>query len=305
MSDQIYKQQVELAKLIERYSGQDGVNTTEIPSLYFIRRSHVTDLNHSVYKPSLCIIVQGAKEVLLAQQRFRYSPSDYLVSSVDLPVSAQVVEASSTDPYLALTLEFTPSQILDVLRDFNMQGRKKENAKRAMFVSPMEKSMLDAIIRLARLLDNPNDIPVLAPLFTKEILYRVLQGPHGGTLEQIAIEGSSTYLIKDVIEQIMINYDRTFRTEELAEIANMSVSSLHRHFKEVTAMSPIQFQKQLRLQKARQLLLSESTDAADVAFQVGYESPSQFSREYSRMFGFPPKEDIKRLRETYDESINA
>ncbi|WP_028402142.1 AraC family transcriptional regulator [Ectobacillus panaciterrae] len=300
MSEPIYKRQDELAKLIERYSGQDGVHATAIPSLYFIRRSNVTGPNYSVYKPSLCIIVQGAKEVMLAEERFRYSPNDYLVASVDLPVTNQVTEASSDVPYLALTLAFTPSQILDVLRDFKIQGGKKENAKRGMFVSPIESSMLDAVIRLARLLDNPNDIPVLAPLFTKEILYRVLQGPHGGTLEQIAIEGSSTYLIRDVIEQIMKNYDRSFRIEELAEIANMSVASLHRHFKEVTAMSPIQFQKQLRLQEARRLLLSESTDAADVAFRVGYESPSQFSREYSRMFGFPPKEDIKRLREKYD-----
>ncbi|MDQ0200407.1 AraC family transcriptional regulator [Neobacillus ginsengisoli] len=305
MSEQIYKQQVELAELIERYSGQDGVHATGVPSLYFIRRSHVTGPNHSVYKPSLCIIVQGAKEVMLAQERFRYSPSDYLVASVDLPVAGQVVEASSDVPYLALNLVFTPSQILDVLRDFKIQGGKKENAKRAMFVSPMELSMLDAVIRLARLLDNPDDIPVLGPLFTKEILYRVFQGPHGDVLKQMAIEGSSTYLIRDVIEQIMKNYDRSFRIEELAEIANMSVASLHRHFKEVTAMSPIQFQKQLRLQEARRLLLSESTDAADVAFQVGYESPSQFSREYSRMFGFPPKEDIKRLREKYGQTINV
>jgi transcriptional regulator GlxA family with amidase domain len=156
--------------------------------------------------------------------------------------------------------------------------------------------MLDAVFRLARLLENPKDIPVLAPLFTKEILYRVLQGQHGVTLEQIAIEGSSTYRIRDVIEHIMNNYHRSLRIEELAEIANMSVASLHRHFKEVTAISPIQFQKQLRLQEARHLLLSESTDAADVAFQVGYESPSQFSREYTRMFGFPPIQDIKLLR---------
>jgi transcriptional regulator GlxA family with amidase domain len=139
----------------------------------------------------------------------------------------------------------------------------------------------------------------------KEILYRVLQGQHGSVLEQMVIEGSSTYLIRDVIEHIVNNYERSFRIEELAEIANMSVPSLHRHFKQVTAMSPIQFQKQVRLQEARRLLLSESTDAANVAFRVGYESPSQFSREYARMFGFPPKEDIKRLRENYAQTINV
>ncbi|GGH28921.1 AraC family transcriptional regulator [Paenibacillus segetis] len=305
MSDQIYKQQVELAELIERYSGQDGVHATAIPSLYFIRRSVVTDSNHSVYRPSLCIIVQGAKEVMLAQECFRYSPTDYLVASVDLPVKGQVVEASSEFPYLALNLVFTPSQIFEVLRDLKIQGGKKKNAKRGLFVSPMKLSMLDAVTRLARLLDNPKDIPILAPLFTKEVIYRVLEGQHGDTLEQIALEGSYTNQISNVIEHIINNYESSFRIEELAEIANMSVSSLHRHFKEVTAMTPIQFQKQMRLQEARRLLLSESTDAADVAFQVGYESPSQFSREYSRMFGLPPKEDIKRLRENRDQTIHV
>jgi AraC-like DNA-binding protein len=305
MSEQIYKQQVELAKLIERHTGRDGIHATAIPSLFFTRQSNVTGPNYGVHNPSLCIVVQGEKEVLLARERFRYSPADYLVASVDLPVTAQVVEASSDVPYLALKLEFTPSQILEVLSDAEIRIGPKENAKRAMFVSRIELSMLDAVIRLARLLDNPKDIPVLAPLFTKEILYRVLQGQHGVALAQIAVEGSATYRIREVIEYIMNNYDRSLRIKELAEIANMSVSSLHRHFKEVTAMSPIQFQKQLRLQEARRLLLSESTDAADVAFRVGYESPSQFSREYSRMFGFPPKEDIKRLREKYDQRINA
>ncbi|AIF50303.1 AraC family transcriptional regulator [Pelosinus sp. UFO1] len=300
MSEQIYKQQDELAKLIERYSGRDGVHATAIPSLFFNRQSNVTGQSYGVLNPSLCIIVQGAKEIWLAQERFRYTPADYLVASIDLPITGQVMEASSDVPYLSLKLEFTSSQVLEVLSDFQVRVGPKENAKRAMFVSRMELSLLDAVIRLARLLDTPKDIPVLAPLFVKEILYRVLQGQHGVTLEQIAIEGSYTYLIRSVIKQIMNNYDRSFQIEELAETANMSVSSLHRHFKEVTAMSPIQFQKQLRLQKARRLLLSESTDAADVAFRVGYESPSQFSREYSRMFGFPPREDIKRLRAQYE-----
>jgi AraC-like DNA-binding protein len=305
MSERLYKQQDDLAKLIELYSGQDGVHQTTIPSLFFISESDVTEPLYGVYKPSFCIIVQGEKEVLLAQERFRYGPADYLVASVDLPVTGQVIKASSDAPYLALKLEFTPSQILDVLSESEFQGEPKKITKRAMFVSKIEPSLLDAVVRLASLLDNPKDIPVLAPIFTKEILYRVLQGPHGGALEQMAIEGNYTYRIRGVIEHIMNNYDRSFRIEELAEIANMSVSSLHRHFKEITAMSPVQFQKQLRLQEARRLLLSESTDAADVAFRVGYESPSQFSREYSRMFGFPPREDINRLREKYDQRINA
>ncbi|WP_409341937.1 AraC family transcriptional regulator N-terminal domain-containing protein [Paenibacillus sp. MBLB4367] len=296
MSEIITKQQNELAKIIERYSIKDGVHQTSIPSLFFMRDSNASVPNHGVYKPSFCIVVQGAKEVWLGQERFRYSPADYLVASVHLPVTAQVTEATPDVPYLGFKLEFSAKQILEVLCDSEIRVGPRENAKRGMFVSRMEMPLLDAVIRLARLLDEPKDIPILAPLFTKEILYRIMHGQHGVTLEQIAIEGSSARQIKDVIDHITNNYARSFRIEELAEIANMSVSSFHRHFKEVTAMSPIQFQKQLRLQEARRLLLTESEDATDVAFRVGYESPSQFSREYSRMFGFPPRQDIKRLK---------
>lgn len=304
MLEQLYRQRVELTKIIESHTGQDGSQMTAIPTLFFSRFFNDTGPKYGVYNPSLCIVVQGMKEVLLSQEHYQYGPADYLVASVNLPITGQVTEASSKVPYLALKLEFTPSEVLEVLREFQMEVEKKENAKRGLYVSKIEPSLLDAVTRLARLLDNPKDIPVLAPLIRKEIIYRVLQGEHGGMLKQIAIEGSSTNQISDVIEHIMNNYEKAFKIEELAEIANMSVSSLHRHFKEVTAMSPIQFQKQLRLQEARSLLLSESGDAADVAFRVGYESPSQFSREYSRMFGLPPKEDVKHLKEKYEQTVN-
>lgn len=305
MSEPIYKHHNELVKLIKRYTLQEGVHSTAIPSLFFINESDVTEPRYGVYKPSFCMVVQGEKEVLLAEERFRYNPADYLVASVNLPVTGQVIKASSDAPYLAIKLEFTPNQILEVLSESGTNVEPKKKAKRGMFVSKIETSLLDAVVRLTSLLDNPKDIPVLAPLFTKEILYKVLQGPYGGVLEQMAVEGSSTYQIRDVIQKIFNNFETSLRVEELAEIANMSVSTLHRLFKEVTGLSPIQFQKQLRLQEARRLLLSELTDAADVAFRVGYESPSQFSREYSRMFGNPPKEDIKRLRETYNRRIHA
>ncbi|MEH7547451.1 MULTISPECIES: AraC family transcriptional regulator [Bacillaceae] len=305
MSAEIYKQQHELAKLIERYSKQDGVHPTAIPSLFLIRESIVTEPIARVNETSFCIIVQGEKEVLLAEERFRYGPTKYIVASVDLPVTGHVIKASSDIPYLALKLEFTPNQILEVLSDSDIRVGQKKNAKRAMFVSKVEASLLDAVFRLAWLLENPKHIPVLAPLFTKEILYWILQGPHGESLEQMAIKGSNGQRIRDVIEHIIKNYDRSFKIEELAEIANMSAASLHRHFKEVTAMSPIQFQKQLRLQEARRMLLADSTDIADVAFQVGYESQSQFSREYSRMFGCPPRDDLNRMREKSDQRIDA
>ncbi|WP_462408545.1 AraC family transcriptional regulator [Neobacillus sp. Marseille-QA0830] len=304
MFEQLYRQRVELAKFIEGHTGMDGTQMTAIPSLFFSRFSDAAGPFYGIHKPSLCIVVQGMKEVWLSQEPYRYGPADYLVASVNLPITGLVTEASSDIPYLALKLEFTPSEILEVLREFQMGADRKENAKRGMYVSKLEPTLLDAVTRLVRLLDSPNDIKVLSPLIVKEIIYRVLQGDHGGMLKQIAIAGSSTHQVSDVIQHIMKNYEKSFKIEELAEIANMSVSSLHRHFKEVTAMSPIQFQKQLRLQEARSLLLSESADAADVAFRVGYESPSQFSREYSRMFGLPPKEDVKRLRDHTDQTIN-
>jgi AraC-like DNA-binding protein len=298
MSENIDKQH-ELGKLIERFAGQDGVHPTSIPSLFFIRESIITEPISRVNEPSFCIIVQGEKEVWLGEECFRYGPGNYIVASVDLPVTGQVIRASSESPYLALKLEFTPSEILEVINDSEIQSGQKKNAKRAMFISEVEPSLLNAVIRLASLSDNPKHIPILAPLFKKEILYWILQGPNGEALEQMAVEGSNALRIRNVIEHIVRNYEKTFRIEDLAEIANMSAASFHRHFKEVTAMSPIQFQKQLRLQEARRLLLAESSDIADVAFRVGYESQSQFSREYSRMFGFSPRADINRLRENY------
>ncbi|NIK80298.1 AraC-like DNA-binding protein [Paenibacillus castaneae] len=292
MTEEILKLQDELAKLIERHSIQDGAYETIIPSLYFFRHSNVTEPAYRVYKPSLCFIAQGKKEIMLAHERFEYGPTDYLISSMNLPVIGQVIRAFPDAPYLSFKLEFTQSQILDVLNDSDIQITPKENTKRALFVGHIELPILDAILRLARLLDNPKDIPFLAPIYTREILYRLLQGQYGVALAQIAMEGSSTYRIRDAIEQIINDCDKPLRIEELADIARMSTSSFHRYFKEVTSMSPIQFQKQLRLQEARRLLLSESADAADIAFRVGYESASQFSREYSRMLVLLPEQTL-------------
>ncbi|PGS53959.1 AraC family transcriptional regulator [Bacillus sp. AFS041924] len=296
MSELKFSKQIELSELIDHYTNHEGVNETAINSLFFIRESNITEPKYRVYKPSLCIVVSGVKELLLANESFKYGPGNYLVTSVDLPVTGQVIESTPNSPYLAFKLEFSPNQIAEILTETKISINSKENSKRAIFVSQLEESILDAVIRLVHLLDSPEDIPILAPIFKKEILYKVLRGQHGGILQQIAIEGSTTNRISEVIEQIKMNFYKSLRIEELAEIANMSVSSLHRHFKEVTGMSPLQFQKHLRLQEARLLLISESSDAAEIAFRVGYESPSQFSREYSRLFGFPPKEDMKRLK---------
>jgi len=300
MTDQMHERLNKLAEIIERYTKKDGSYATAVPSLFFGRSSSMTGPHYGIHKTSFCFVVQGKKEIWLAQDCLKYGTADYLITSVDLPFTAKVVEASPEVPYLSLKLEFTSDQILDVLNNFKIRPSSRENASRAVYISKTDSSLLDAITRLVNLLDTPDDIPVLAPLFIQEIIYRVLQGEFGATLEQIAVKGSNSYLIRDVIKKIMDNFDQPIKINELAKTANMSTSSLHRHFKEVTAMSPIQFQKQIRLQEARRLLLSEPTDAADVAFRVGYESPSQFSREYSRMFGSPPIEDIKNFRKQYE-----
>lgn len=305
MSQEMQNKKDELARLIKRHSTSEGVQETAISSLFFIRYLCTTEPDYRVARPALCFIAQGSKEIYLAKERFLYNPNDYLVGSINLPVVGQVIKASAEEPYVSFKLEFTQKQILDVLNDSSIKPSVNDNAGRALFVGQINSGLLDSILRLARLLDNPADIPFLAPLCIKEILYRLLQGEYGVTLAQMAMEGSSTYRIQDAVQHIMDHYDHALSIEELAEIASMSISSFHRNFKEVTAMTPLQFQKQLRLQEARRLLLSESADAADVAFRIGYESASQFSREYARMFGSPPRADIKRLKEKYEFTFHS
>ncbi|URJ48227.1 AraC family transcriptional regulator [Paenibacillus polymyxa] len=294
------EKQAELARLIERFSNQDGVLTTAIPSLHFVRSSNTTVPIHQVHEPALCIVEQGRKFVMLAEESCHYGTFDYLVVSVDLPISGQVIQASAEAPYLCLRLNFDPHQVLDLIKESALPTSPMPDSRRGLYVSQTNSLLLDAVVRLVHLLENPQDVPVLAPLVIREILYRILQGNQGESLKQLVMTGSHSNRIAEVIKRIKQDYGKPLRIEELSKLANMSPSSLHRHFKEVTAMSPMQYQKQLRLQESRRLLLSESADAADVGFQVGYESPSQFSREYARLFGLPPISDIKRLRSDQD-----
>lgn len=303
MIEELQVQRRELAELIARQCTHEGANQTRLPTLHFIRYSKTTEPHYGVYRTSFCFIASGSKEILLAQERYVYTPSDYLIASMNLPVVGQIINASPDEPYLSFRLDFKPDQILEVLNESGIKPVAKENSKRALFVGQMDGDLLDSVLRLARLLDRPQDIPFLSPMVIREILYRLLQGPYGSRLAQIALEGSSTYHIREAIEHIVRHYADPLRVDELAELANMSVSSFHRHFKEVTAMSPLQYLKEMRLQEARRLLLSESAGAADVAFRVGYESPSQFSREYARMFGAPPKTDIRNLKEKYEHTV--
>ncbi|MGF9698273.1 AraC family transcriptional regulator [Paenibacillus sp. MABNR03] len=293
----VTRQQQEMAHLIERFTPNDGIHPTAIPSLSLIRASEISEPIYSVHQPALCIVAQGSKLVILGRESYTYDLTQYLVASVNLPISGQVVQASSEKPYLCMRLDFDSGQIFDLIQDAASVQFKPDNAtQRGLFVSSTKLSLLEAAVRLIRLLDTPDDIPVLAPLFIREMLYRIIQDEHGHSIKQFAVQNSHAQHIAKVIEVIQSEYDKPLRVEQLADMINMSSSSLHHHFKAITTMSPIQFQKQIRLQEARRMLIAGTTDAANAAFQVGYESPSQFSREYARMYGLPPKSDIKRLR---------
>ncbi|WP_337100852.1 AraC family transcriptional regulator [Paenibacillus sp. YIM B09110] len=296
--DEIMTQQQELAHLIDRYTPSAGTHVTAISSLKLIRSCGESEPIYSVYDPSLCMVAQGSKLVMLGKESYHYNPATYLVASVNLPIAGQIIQATPQRPYLSLQLNFSTDQIMDIIKEPNWESGHKEGSRRGLLVSKTSRPLLDAVLRLVRLLDTPLDIPVLAPLTIREILYRILQDEQGASVRQFAVKGSHAGRIAKVISCINRDFAKPLRIDELAVVASMSPSSLHFHFKEVTAMSPMQYQKQVRLQEARRLLLSDIPEAANAGFQVGYESPSQFSREYVRMFGMPPLSDIKRLRDS-------
>ncbi|MBX3712192.1 MAG: AraC family transcriptional regulator [Lysobacter sp.] len=288
--------QRDLGALVDRHSSGDGMHRTPIEGLHCIRLSSVQMQLPTVYQPSICVIVQGAKQVLLEDEIYRYAPPQFLAVSVDLPLVGQVIEASPEAPYLCLAIDLDARILADLIAQSDDAGWTRADTTRGLFVGDIDAGMLESALRLARLLDAPRDIPVLAPLMLREFHYRVLHGPCGRAIAQMAMTGSKTYKIGQIIRRIKAKIAEPVRVEELAEMANMSPSSFHQHFKAVTAMSPVQYQKRLRLTEARHLLLAERMDAQSAAYRVGYQSVSQFSREYARMFGAPPIRDIERLR---------
>lgn len=285
----------DLAAIIEQNSSGDGIHNTAVPGMRCLRFSETQMATPTVYTASLCVIVQGAKKVLLEDEIYRYTPSEFLAISVDLPLIGQVTEATSAKPYLCLQLDINAVQLSELIPQVNIKADPAP--ERGLFVGKTDPALLDSVLRLARLLDTPGDIPMLAPMAFREIYYRLLKGEHGRRIAQIGVADSYTHRIARVLETIKTEFARSIRVEELAEMANMSASSFHQHFKAVTAMSPLQYQKRLRLMEARRLLLADESDAATAAYRVGYESPSQFSREYARMFGAPPMRDVMTLRE--------
>jgi AraC-like DNA-binding protein len=250
----------------------------------------------TVYQPSICVIVQGAKQVLLEEEIYRYAPPQFLAVSVDLPLVGQVIEASAEKPYLCLAIDIDARTIAELIAQSGDAGWSRAETARGLFVGEMDDGIQESALRVARLLETPRDIPVLAPLALREFHYRLLKSPYGAAIAQIAIAGSNTHKIGQIIRRIKTKIAEPIRVEELASLANMSASSFHQHFKAVTAMSPVQYQKRLRLTQARHILLAEKADAQSAAYRVGYQSVSQFSREYSRMFGAPPIRDVEGIR---------
>ncbi|MDL9997929.1 AraC family transcriptional regulator [Variovorax sp. J22P240] len=288
----------ELAAMIDRITVTDGARETAVPRLTLARASHMQHPVHAIHEPAFCVLAQGSKRVLLGDEVYIYDSSQYLVVSQNLPVSGQVIDASPEAPYLGLRLSFDVKDIAALALDLQLgETLPMRASQRGIFTGELSTTLLDPVLRLVRLLDSPEDVPALAPLITREILYRLLKSADGWRLAQMAVVDSHSQRIAQAISVLSMRFQETLRVEDLADEVHMSVSSLHQHFKAVTAMSPLQFQKQLRLQESRRIMISEHVDAATAGHRVGYESQSQFNREYSRFFGLPPARDVKRLRE--------
>ncbi|MEQ8674648.1 MAG: AraC family transcriptional regulator [Aggregatilineales bacterium] len=293
------RMQVSREELVERISvamSEDGISQP-LPGLHLARVSTPSEKLHSVLEPSLCVIAQGSKEVFLGNTHYQYDPFNYLLATLELPRVSQVLEASRERPYLSVRLELDPTLVGSVLVEAG-QIIPQENADmRAINVSALDADLLDAVVRLVRLIDSPAEARILMPLIKREIVYRLLMGNQAGRLCHLTAPGGFTPNISRAIERLRKDFDQPIRIEELAQELGMSVSSFHYHFKSVTAMSPLQFQKRLRLQEARRLMLGEELDATTAAYRVGYNDSAYFNREYKSMFGDPPRRDMQRLRE--------
>lgn len=272
---------------------EEGKMETAIPGLWLYRRSEPTACASAAYKPSLIVFVQGKKRINLGPSTLLCDESTFLLTSIDLPVVSQVVDATPERPILCLTLDLETPEVRRILSEHEFPASSQPASARGMSVGESTAELLDACLRLVDLLDAPQDIPFLAAHIEREIIYRLLRSPQGAHLRAIATLGEQSNRTAKAVSWLKQNYSKPLRVEELAGIAQMGVSTLHHHFRSLTAMSPLQYQKQLRLHVARERMINEGLDAASAAFEVGYESASQFSREYSRFFGQPPMRDVK------------
>jgi AraC-like DNA-binding protein len=287
----------ELTAIVARFAATDGPYDTAIGGLFFSRQSAPTPYHHVAQWPCFALVLQGAKTLEVGADTYRYGVGDYLVVSLDLPVASRVTEASVGRPYLGFGMAIDPARLKEVLaRVAFTPPAIGPDEMRSVAVNLAPPELLDAALRMLRLLDRPQDIAAMAPLLEQEILYRLLTGPLGPRLMQIATADTPSNRVAHAIDWLRENFSRPLRIEDLAEQVGMSVSSLHHHFKAVTAMTPMQFQKQLRLHEARRLMFVERMDVGTAGYSVGYQSPSQFSREYSRLYGLPPLRDVSTAR---------
>lgn len=292
----LHVSQQELIERIERIVPTDG-RAERLPGFALHRSSAPGKLLHSVYDPVFCVIAQGSKELYVGRERYRYDAAHFLVVTANLPVAAHVIEASPATPYLSLTLKLDPVLVSAVMVEAGQATLPSRASVRAINVSPLDADLLDAVVRLVRSVDSPGEAHFLAPLITREIIYRLLAGEQCDRLRYIVVQNGHSHHIARAIEQFRREIDQPLRIERVAQELGMSVSSFHHHFKAATALSPLQFQKRLRLQEARRLMVGEALDAASAAFRVGYSDASHFNREYKSLFGVPPMRDVQRLRE--------
>ena len=287
----------ELAERIARVLPHDGVSEPQ-PGLHLSRFSRASDPSHTVLEPCFCVIAQGAKTLTLGEEVFRYDPAHYMIATVGVPMTARVVEASPGRPYLSLRLELDPAVVASVMVESGLPRPAGDGAAvRAVDVSPLDADLLDATVRLVRLIDRPADYRALAPLVVREIVYRLLSGPQGGRMRHLALAGGQAHRMVRAVARLREKFDKPLRIGSVARELGMSASGFHARFKAVTNLSPLQYQKQLRLQEARRLMLGENLDAAEAGYRVGYDDPAYFSRDYKRHFGEPPMRDVERLRE--------
>ena len=295
-AQRIGSDRAELAERIDQGTPKDGRFEVR-PGVFFNRASVPNETGFVVLEPAFCVIAQGSKDLLLGAERFRYDPAHYLITTMSVPATGIVTTASRQRPYLSLRLTLDPAVVASVLIE-SASGATHGDLVKSVNVSPIGCELLDATLRLVRLVDRPIEYRVLAPLIIREIVYRLLNGAQAQRLKQIATFGGQAHRMVRAVQNFRLNFDKPLRIQDVADELGMSVSGLHAHFKAVTAMSPLQFQKQLRLQEARRLMLSENLDAGEAGFRVGYEDQSHFSREYKRHFGQPPMRDVERMRET-------
>ena len=296
-ANRVESDRVELAERIARGLTRDGA-LEPLPGVHFRRQSSGAQRVHAVGEPSFCVIAQGSKEILLGDATFRYDPAHYLISTMELPLIGQVVEASPQRPYLSFRLVLDPSIVTSMMVESGVaQSRGDGVAVNAVDVSPLDAQLLDATLRLVRLIETPREYRALAPLVIREIIYRLLTGAQGNRMRHLATFGGQAHRMVRAVQKLRENFDKPLRIEDVARELGMSVSGFHAHFKAVTAMSPLQFQKQLRLQEARRLMLSDNLDASEAGYRVGYDDASHFNREYKRHFGEPPMRDVEQLRE--------